>query len=144
MLCGQQQAVSTMISYKIVRMVSSIWREDSDIAHRNRLLDFGGKKSYLFHYQSSSMAHTSNTTAAAHSAGNNNTVAAIHVGTPSPDFQEWACLPRSTSMDSPTYIRVGGMSIHQHYHAWAMNGEFKKIIRSQNMIDVARRFISCV
>jgi hypothetical protein len=52
----------------------------------------------LFHYHahiakgkinSSSMAHTNNTTAAAHSAGNNNTVAAIHVGTPSPDFQEW-------------------------------------------------------
>lgn len=93
---------------------------------------------------STTMADTNNTAAAAHSAGNNNTVAAIHVGTPSPDFQEWACLPRSTSMNSPTYIRVGGMSIHQHYHAWAMNGEFKKIIRSQNMIDVARRFISCV
>lgn len=36
MLCGQQ-AVST-ISYKIVRMVSSIWREDSDIAQEEEIL----------------------------------------------------------------------------------------------------------
>ena len=48
MLCGQQAVPYDIV--QIVRMVSSIWREDSDIAHRNGLLDFGGKKSYLFHW----------------------------------------------------------------------------------------------